>query len=105
MGADTSSEPDDQAVGTSGGSDSETAARPTVTAVMSTAPVLHMPLGTRDDMTTAASDAWPTMPCDWPDQAPQPGTTHSRGVLRADDASNLNNDNTLHSTVQTPHLQ
>ena len=72
--ADTSSGPEDQAVETSGGSDSETTAGPNVASVLAEAPFLLMPLGTREDANTLAADSktWPTVPCARPDMAPYP---------------------------------
>ena len=47
---------EDQAVETSGGSDTETIAEPIVTSVMAEATFLHMPLGTRLDAHTPITD-------------------------------------------------
>ena len=72
--ADTSSGPEDQAVETSGGSESETTAGLTVSSVLAGAPFLLMPLGTREDANTPTADSksWPTVPCARPSGAPYP---------------------------------
>ena len=63
--ADTSSGPEDQAVETSGGSDSETTAGPNVTSVLAEAPFLLMPLGSCEDANKLAADSktWPSEQC------------------------------------------